>query len=249
MHGLSPLLALFHAGDVDLDLRRLAAAGGLMPRERDDVALLLLLTGDRDAAVGRLARRTLAAGDAAVVRQVADELGIALGEWPPVEPGPVDPGPAAPGPAAPAAPRTDPDADAEATVESVRMRVQAMSVPERLLLALRGGRPERAVLAGDASKAVALAVLSNPGLHEAEVEGLARLAQVHEDVLRAIAGQRAWVRHYGVVVALIRNPRTPAAISLNLLPRLLDRDLRLASTDRNIPDIVRVTARRKLLAS
>jgi hypothetical protein len=66
-------------------------------------------------------------------------------------------------------------------------------------------------------------------------------------VLRAIASQRAWVRHYGVVVALVRNPRTPVAISLNLLPRLLERDLRLASTDRNIPDIVRVTARRKLL--
>lgn len=239
MHGLSPLLALFQTGDVDLDLRRLAAAGGLMPRERDDVALVALLTGDRDPGVGQLARRTLAASDADLVRQVAGELGIALGEWASADPGC----------GAPANPDPGPGADAEATVDSVRLRVQSMSVPERLLLALRGGRPERAVLAGDASKAVALAVLSNPGLHEAEVEGLARLAQVHEDVLRAIAGQRAWVRHYGVVVALVRNPRTPAAISLNLLPRLLDRDLRLASTDRNIADIVRVTARRKLLMS
>lgn len=208
-----------------------------MPHERDDVALVALLTGDRDPAVGERARRTLAACDRALVDQVTTELGLDVGALPPAA--------AAAPPDRPSAPESDGDAN----VESVRVRVQSMSVPERLLLALRGARPERAVLAGDASKAVALAVLSNPGLHEAEVEGLARLAQVHEEVLRAIAAQRAWVRHYGVVVALVRNPRTPAAIALNLMPRLLDRDLRLASTDRNIADIVRVTARRKLLTS
>ena len=43
------------------------------------------------------------------------------------------------------------------------------------------------------------------GMNEAEAEGLARLAQAHEDVLRAIAGHRAWIRRYGVVVALVRN--------------------------------------------
>lgn len=234
MTGLSPLLALFHTGDVDVDLRRLAARGGLMPQAREDVALLVILTQDRDAGVGTAARQTLAACPLELVEQVAADMGVDLGPLPqaagspPVPPAAID--------------------DAETSLESVRVRVQNMSVPERLLLALRGGRPERTVLAGDASKAVALAVLSNPGLHEAEVEGLARLAQVHEEVLRSIAAQRGWIRHYGVVVALIRNPRTPAAISLNLLPRLLDRDLRMASTDRNIPDIVRVTARRKLVA-
>ncbi len=207
-----------------------------MPHERDDVALLALLTGDRDPAVGQLARQTLAACDRAVVEQVTHELGLTVGPLPPAAEAPP---PRVPGP----------ESEGDVNVESVRVRVQSLSVPERLLLALRGARPERAVLAGDASKAVALAVLSNPGLHEAEVEGLARLSQVHEEVLRAIAGQRAWVRHYGVVVALVRNPRTPAAIALNLMPRLLDRDLRLASTDRNIADIVRVTARRKLLTS
>jgi len=237
--GLSPLLALFHAGDADLEIRRLAAAGGLMPQERDDVALLLVLTGDRDPGVVQTARMTLTSRNPDLVQQIADDLGIEPGMLPTV-PMPMR---------APQLVSPMPDAEGDTTTESVRARVQAMSVPERLLLALRAGRPERSVLAGDASKAVALAVLSNPGLHEAEVEALARLSQVHEDLLRAIAAQRAWVRHYGVVVALVRNPRTPAAISLNLLPRLLERDLRQASTDRNIPDIVRMTARRKLLAS
>ena len=38
---------------------------------------------------------------------------------------------------------------------------------------------------------------------------------------------RAWMKSYPVTVALARNPKTPVAISMNLLPRLMDRDLRV----------------------
>ena len=47
--------------------------------------------------------------------------------------------------------------------------------------------------------------------------------------------------------ALTRNPKTPVAISMNLLSRLTDKDLRTLSTDRNVPDVLRVTARKKLV--
>ena len=236
MTGLSPLLALFQSGLADLELRRLGAAGGLMPIGRDDVALRMLLATDRDPDVAARARESLARVARPVVEEVASALGL-----------PVPPAPAGPG--GQDVPADDVAADGDGgAVESVRARVAGMSVPDRLRLALRGGRTERAVLAGDPSKAVALAVLSNPGLNEAEVEGLARLAQAHEEVLRGIAGHRGWIRRYGVVVALVRNPRTPIAISLVLLGRLQERDVRLASTDRNIPDVVRTSARRKLVA-
>ena len=89
-----------------------------------------------------------------------------------------------------------------------------------------------------------------PGMTASEVESIARTPQVHEDALRAIAGQPSWVRHYGVVVGLVRNPRTfggclhePAASSVGAEPRL-------APTDGlNIPDNVRVTGRRKLVGA
>ena len=191
-----------------------------MPQAVDDLALLTILTGDRDEQVARTARATLGTLDSEP--EDGPALTVAAG---------------------------DSSALADEPRESTRARVLTLGLTERVLLALRGTRAERAVLVTDPNKAVGLAVLSSPGMTESEVESITRMPQVHEDVLRAIASQRVWVRHYGVVVGLVRNPRTPAAVSMNLLPRLVDKDLRLASTDRNIPDIVRVTARRKVVGA
>jgi hypothetical protein len=38
------------------------------------------------------------------------------------------------------------------------------------------------------------------------------MPNVSEDVLRTIGGTRAWVKNYGTVLALARNPKTPVAI-------------------------------------
>lgn len=246
----SPLVELFRTGDVDLGLRLLAAQGDLMPQAQDDIALLVTLTHDRDAQVARTAQATLTTRDRDLVAAVAGgtSLASALERAPGTAPvAAVPAGGVLPVPAV----REDAVADDAAGEprESTRARILTMGLAERVLLALRGSRAERAVLVTDPSRAVGLAVLSSPGVTESEVESITRMPQVHEDVLRAIASQRTWVRHYGVVVGLVRNPRTPAAVSLNLLSRLQDRDLRLASTDRNIPDIVRVTARRKVVGA
>jgi hypothetical protein len=45
----------------------------------------------------------------------------------------------------------------------------------------------------------------------------------------------------------VRNPKTPVAIAMNLMPRLNERDLRLLSTDRNVAELLRTTARQKLV--
>ena len=52
----------------------------------------------------------------------------------------------------------------------------------------------------------------------------------------------------GVTLALARNPKTPVAVSMNMLARLNDRDLKLLSTDRNVPDVLRATARRRVVS-
>ena len=75
------------------------------------------------------------------------------------------------------------------------------------------------------------------------------MASVSEDVLRAIANNRAWMKNYAVVLGLTRNPKTPLAMSLNLLARLQDRDVAAVSVDRNVPDPLRIAARKKVLAN
>jgi hypothetical protein len=75
------------------------------------------------------------------------------------------------------------------------------------------------------------------------------MANVSEDVLRAIGNNRAWMKNYAVVLGLTRNPKTPLAMSLNLLGRLQDRDVAAVSVDRNVPEPLRIAARKKALAS
>jgi hypothetical protein len=73
------------------------------------------------------------------------------------------------------------------------------------------------------------------------------MANVSDDVLRTIGMARAWTKSYAVVHALVRNPKTPLALSMNFLQRINDRDLRGLSTNRNIPEVLRLAARKKVV--
>jgi hypothetical protein len=83
-------------------------------------------------------------------------------------------------------------------------------------------------------------------LTETEVEAIARMANVSDDVLRTIASTRIWMKNYTICSALTRNPKTPVAISMNLISRLNDRDMKMLAIDRNVPEVLRLTARKKL---
>ena len=47
------------------------------------------------------------------------------------------------------------------------------------------------------------------------------------------------MKNYGVVVALTKNPKTPLALSMNLMARLRDKELQMLSVDRNVPEPLR----------
>ena len=95
---------------------------------------------------------------------------------------------------------------------------------------------------------VATSVLSSPKLTESEVESFARMGNVSDDVLRIIGSNRGWTKNYGVASALARNPKTPPTVSMPLVARLTERDLKHLSIDRNVNEGLRIAAR-KLLAS
>jgi hypothetical protein len=127
-------------------------------------------------------------------------------------------------------------------------RLSLLNVTERVKVAMRGNREERMVLIRDPNKLVGLAVLSSPKLTEQEVEGFAKMASLGEDVLRVIATSRAWTKNYGVIASLVFNAKTPVALSMGFVNRLNERDVRKLTTDRNVPDPLRILARKMLQA-
>lgn len=126
----------------------------------------------------------------------------------------------------------------------VFQQIALMSIKDRVMLAIKGTREARLILIRDSNRLVASAVLRNPRLTDQEVDSISSLRTVPEDVLRQIGQNRAWIRSYMVIHNLVRNPRTPIAISLGFLNRLLTRDLRVLSTNKNIPDVIRTTSNR-----
>jgi hypothetical protein len=123
-------------------------------------------------------------------------------------------------------------------------QVALMSVKERVMLAIKGTREARTILIRDPNKMVATAVLRNPRVSDTEIEHIASIRSVPEDVLRQIGQNRAWTRAYPVIHNLVRNPRTPIATSLGFLNRIQSRDMRALSMNKNIPDVIRATAYR-----
>jgi hypothetical protein len=125
--------------------------------------------------------------------------------------------------------------------------IAMMSVKDRVLLAIKGTREARMILVRDPNRMVASAVLRNPRVTETEIESISSIKTVPEDVLRQIGQNRAWVRSYTVIHNLVRNSRTPIAISLGFLNRIQTRDMRALSLNKNIPDVIRSTAYRLYL--
>lgn len=245
----TPLLDYFRRGEAPLDIRMLAARGVLAPRAHEQLELLVLLLKDSDADVSGAAEATLQAipaealGSFLARADVSSELrsffahrGVVATAAPVTSDEPLFD--AAPDP--PAAPENE---DKQSTLQ----RIAAMTVAQRIGLAMKGSREERGVLIRDPNKIVAVAVLSSPKMTENEIESVAKMASISDEILRIIANNRAWTKRYGVIVALARNPKTPVAISMNLLARLSEKDLRSISADRNVPEVLRVTARQKIV--
>ena len=126
----------------------------------------------------------------------------------------------------------------------VFQRVALMSVKDRVMLAIKGTREARMILVRDPNRIVAGAVLRNPKLTDTEIENIASIKTVPEDVLRQIGQNRAWTRSYVVIHNLLRNSRTPIAIGLAFLGRIQTRDLRALSLNKNIPDVIRQSSYR-----
>ena len=121
-------------------------------------------------------------------------------------------------------------------------KIARMSVSERMQTALKGSKDARMILIRDPSKVVFRAVLQSPKLGDAEVESYASMKNVAEEALRIIARNRKFIKSYVVLKNLVNNPRTPLDVTLTLLNRLTEKDLRFLSRNRNVAETLRTMA-------
>ncbi len=127
---------------------------------------------------------------------------------------------------------------------SVYQALARMSVKERIFAALKGGRDVRAILIRDSNRMVSTAVVKNPRISDAEIEAIANIKGINEDVLRIIAMNRAWVSNYAIMHNLVRNARCPLNFSMQFINRLQSRDLVNLTKSKSIPDALRQAANR-----
>jgi len=242
----NPLLDTFKRGEVNRELKLLAAQAVVAPRAEEQIELLVMLTADPDPEIAAAAEQTIAK------IPVAELAAILTGDVSPdtkarfVAQGiqPAGTVPAGDAPLIDASPEVE-DAPADEEQQSTLQRIASLNVARRIALAMKGTREERAILIRDPNRIVTASVLSSPKMNDTEVAAIAKMQNVSEDVLRTIAKNRAWLKNYSVVLAVVKNPKTPVAMSMNLMARLSEKDLKLLSTDRNVPDALRTQARRK----
>ena len=250
--GLStPMLDFFRRGEVARDVRLLAAQGAIAPRPLEQLGLLMLLSSDRDTEIREIAEATLQnlpkeliadfiarADTPTELREFFVRRGIAPSNTP------------APDYEEPAGDADETglavEGDVEQKQQSFMERLATMTVPEKMKCALKGTREMRAILIRDPNRLVASAVLSCPKVNPAEIEAYAKIGNVSEDILRTIANTRAWTKSYGVLLSLVKNSKTPVALSLNMLQRINESDVKKLSTDRNVPEALRLGARKRL---
>ena len=123
-------------------------------------------------------------------------------------------------------------------------RIMLMKVKDRIKLGMKGDREARSILIRDPNKVVATAVINNPRITDQEVEGIAAMRTVSDEVLRLISMNRGWARQYTIIHNLARNPRTPLPTAMGILTRLYTKDLKALGQNRNISDTVRRQALR-----
>jgi len=123
-------------------------------------------------------------------------------------------------------------------------RITFMNARDRMKLGMKGDREARSILIRDSNRVVATAVIQNPRVSDQEVENIADMRTVSDEVLRMIALNRNWARSYPIIHNLVRNPRTPIPTVVSTLPRIHTKDLKNLSQNRNVSEAVRRQALR-----
>jgi len=142
----------------------------------------------------------------------------------------------------PAAP--PPEEEEKEDTRAAWAKLPFLSISQKVKLAYRGDRTLRMLLVRERNRLICTAVMKNPRITTLEIEVIAGMRNVEEEVLRLIGMRREWSAKYSIIVALCKNPKAPVGVVLPFVNRLTLRDLKGLKDDRGVPSVIRETARR-----
>ena len=122
-----------------------------------------------------------------------------------------------------------------------------MTVQEKINLAYSGGKEERRILIGDANTLVGSgrSEVARPHGQRGRVLLLDAAPRLRRSSERS-RQNREWMRKQAIIQAFVKNPAVPIAIALPLVKMLPVRDLKHVMRDPNLPEGLRLTARKLL---
>jgi hypothetical protein len=98
----------------------------------------------------------------------------------------------------------------------------------------------------DANPLVATSALHTPGISDGEIEKIAGLRNVAQEVLNEIAISREWTRQYMIKLRLVSNPRTPFGHASKFILHLREHDLKKLANSKEVPGAVQTACKQAL---
>ncbi|MEO8197351.1 MAG: hypothetical protein ABI689_11595 [Thermoanaerobaculia bacterium] len=114
----------------------------------------------------------------------------------------------------------------ETAAVSLWERLRRLTPPQKMMLAGKADRFERAILVQDSDPQVLFALLKNPRLATDEVLRVAKSSFLSFQAAELILKTQPWFANLDVRVALVRNPKLPLPFALRILPTLPDSEVR-----------------------
>jgi hypothetical protein len=160
-----------------------------------------------------------------------------------------------PAESAPAEPETSPlqeDGDDQTGespehIEIKAIQIKNMSVKDKMMLAPKADKAERAVLLRDLNASVARLIIRNPRIAESEIAQIAKDFAAPSDVLEMIAKNRKWIQNSEIRLAIVKNPRTPTPLAIAQINYLQVKDLAMLAKSQNVRETIKNEAFKLLL--
>ncbi len=124
--------------------------------------------------------------------------------------------------------------------------IAQMNANQKMQLAMRGSRAARTLLLKDVNKNLQTFIIQNPRITLEEVRTLAASRLANPDVLNTIAANKDWGNNPNIVLALVRNPKTPQGTAAKLVEKIPMAEVRRLAKANDVPRVVVAAARKRV---